>query len=341
MFGARSKVCEVVAVLGCFGLVSGFFGSFVQAEKAKEISGSRRADVLGAFVHVGPAGLSLRRFLEEVARGVSLELLIDPDVGPEVLEKRMGLELRYSRARDALAWAAEVGGVRVHLVGGRLLVRKGGKTPVALALLGMGGIGEGEAEGSVRAGRRQADFLERVARVDLVDASLLGAARALAEAYHVDLVVTEGVLNRQALVTVGGDRTTLGTAVGEVCRQSGASWAWRHGAIVITDGGTTGQTANSVGPVEVGLEGRAPRVRQGGGSGEGSGGERCRAGRLRVDVGEIAVGRLLTRLREECVNGRVCRPVAPERMVSLRASGTVCELIDLVEALPARPVEAR
>lgn len=182
----RSKVCVVLVGVVAFSWARTV--DLVRGEEGFSVGVAGVSDRLEAAVSVGDRRQPARQLLSEIAEQVSLPLLIDPGVGAGVLAEGLELELRHSRARDALGWIMDLTGVRVYLVDRALVVRGGDDGPAMLEAIGGLWWRDGASADRQEQQPRERALSDRVARVDLVDASLHGAASALRASFRVDVV---------------------------------------------------------------------------------------------------------------------------------------------------------
>jgi hypothetical protein len=317
MFGVGPKVLvrTVVAAMA----VCGGRAVAAKGEAGAPASQPGRMDRRETIVEIRGERTPVAELLRCIAEQASLVLLIDPAADPGALAKEIDLELTNSQARQALGWVTDLAGLRIYLTDGALLVA--GEDEKSMLLAAAGGLRSAwPTPGGWPVGRQE-EMLERVGIVDLVDASLSAAVRVLRKVFRVDVLAAPQVLENQALVSVAGTSVTLEAALQEVCRQAGAAWSWRWGAIWICPNGA----AQSEGG-----DGASAR--------KGASGQRRGLGNRKAScylvARDVVQERVLTHLGKLFVNRYRTDYQDRRKVVTIEAKGTPEELIDLIESVP-------
>jgi hypothetical protein len=309
--------------LGVLAVIVGR-GPLLAQGQSPNTSPAHEEDRLTSILSVGAGRQSIRGLLLETARELSVPLVVASEVKAEDLAKEIELELRYVQGWGVLSWVSMLSGLSLHLVDGVLVADVSRRQPGLLAVVEQAGMG---LPGDHREDQLREDLLERLASIDLEDASISRAAETIRSTYHVDLIVATEVMNRQALVGLHGNVLSLREAIKEICRQTDSTWSWRYGAVWIHD------PATDPGPEELGPGfacGQQARL----------GEVRPTAPRCRLNVRKTALGTLLTHLHDGGVNTQEVGHSHDGRVITLEASGTAGELGELIEALPgpAKPL---
>lgn len=280
---------------------------------------------LDRLVRLPHARRTARTLLEELAGALSMPLVISPTVPSRSLDAMTQLGLSRSTGAQAIEWASEITGLGLSVVDDLLVVSSPGSDRTSLARLGV--LGQVLKEAHPRSRQRaEADVLQRISDVDLVDASLTQALIHIGDQYHIDLVADSVALAGQELVRLKFTRAPLRIVLDALCDQCGVTRAWMASGFLF-------RSKDSIDAVP-----REPAAVIG--RSKTSAGQRTM---LRLEARELGLNTLLTHLvKVSAMNtrGASIRHAERGRTVTLEGQGSPAWLIDALIATPPQRIAA-
>jgi hypothetical protein len=280
---------------------------------------------LDQFVRLPDARRTVGDLLGALAGSVSMPLVISPDVSQKSLKEMTHLGLTRSTGAQAMAWVSAMTGLGLDVVDDMLVVSAERSDRSSLERVGALGV-HSEVQDPRDVQRAEADVLQRISNVDLVDASLTQALVQIRDRYHIDLVPDQAMLANQELVSLQGRDTPLRIILDDLSEQCGAKPVWMESGFLLRSKASIATTIRAPSPLPLPLP---------------SENSADRGPALRLQVHEIELNALLTgilKLGAMNAETRSVRHAERGRKVTLEGAGSAAWLLDALVATPPQPV---